>query len=316
MTFLAPGWFALLAVVAAIAVAYVVLQQRRRHYAIRFTNLELLESVAPRRPGWRRHVAAGGMALALVALIFGIARPARIERIPKSTATIMLVLDTSGSMMADDVAPSRIEAATSAARKFINALPPRLTVGLVTFDRSTRLLSPPTADHALVARSLDGLQTSGGTATGDAIYTALDAISASGGAGVTNGKQTAAIVLLSDGATTIGRPVDEAAQAAAEQKVPITTIAFGTANGVAVVQGRDIPVPADPATMKAVADASGGAFFEAFSAKELQKVYRAIGNRVGYDIKRHEISMTFVGVALALALLALAASLVWTGRLL
>jgi len=316
MTFLAPGWFALLAVVAAFGVAYALLQRKRRHYAVRFTNLDLLASVAPRRPGWRRHVIAAVMAMGMVALIVAVAQPARIERVPKSTATIMLVLDTSGSMTATDVSPSRIEAATDAARKFVDDLPSRLSVGLLTFDRSTRLLAPPTQDHAVVTRALGHLETGGGTATGDAIYAALDAITASGGAGTTRGKQTAAIVLLSDGATTIGRSVDEAARYAAEQNVPITTIAFGTSDGVAHVQGNDVPVPSDPATMQAVAAASGGSFFEAFSGSQLRRVYRAIGNRVGYDIRRHEIGATFAGVALVIVLLAAGASLLWSGRLL
>jgi len=316
MTFLAPGWFGLLLVVAGFAIAYVVLQRRRRHYAVRFTNLDLLASVAPRRPGWRRHVIAAGLMAGMVALILAVAQPARIERVPKSTATIMLVLDTSGSMTATDVSPSRIEAATSAARRFVDDLPRRLSVGLLTFDRSTRLLAPPTQDHTVVDAALARLETGGGTATGDAIYAALDAISASGGAGATKGRQTAAIVLLSDGATTTGRPVEEAAQYAAEQKVPITTISFGTPNGVANVQGNDIPVPSDPATMKLVADTSGGTFFEAFSAGQLRSVYRAIGQRVGYDIRRHEIGGTFAGVALVIVLLAAGASLLWSGRLL
>lgn len=307
MTFLASERLWLLVVVAALVVAYFVLQQRRRHYAVRFTNLELLASVAPKRPGWRRHVSAGLVGLALVGVVLGLARPTRDERVPKEAATVMLVVDTSVSMEATDVAPDRLRAAQAAARTFVDGIPDGLLVGLVAFDGSTRLLAAPTTDHAVVDQALEQLATGPGTAAGEGIYAALGAIT---------DKRSAAIVLLSDGVTTVGRPVEEAAAAAARQGVPVTTIAFGTDAGTVEVQGQTVPVPADPVTMSAVAETTGGTFFEVFSADQLRDVYRDIGRRVGYEMERREIGMTFVAVAFVLLLFALVAALVWTGRLL
>jgi len=316
MTFLSADRLWLLLVVAGLAAAYLVVQSRRRDYAVRFTNLELLASVAPRRPGWRRHVPAAAMALALALLVLGLARPARDERVPKEAATIMLVVDVSASMQATDVAPTRLQAAREAAHSFVKDLPSRLRLGLVSFDRTTRVIAPPTADHAVVEAGIDALTTGPGTAAGDAIFVALDAITSAGGAGTTNGKQTAAIVLLSDGVTTVGTPVDQAAQAAVEQGVPVTTIAFGTENGTVDIGGRLIPVPADSAAMSGLAHTTGGAFFEAASGKELKGVYGRIGTRVGYTTEQKEIGMVFVGVSLVVLVAALGAALVWTNRLL
>lgn len=315
MTFLAPHWLWLLTAVVALAAAYVVLQGRRRHYAVRFTNLDLLASVAPRRPGWRRHVPAAAMGLAAAALVVGLARPAWEVRVPEEAATLMVVIDTSVSMEATDVEPNRLEAASEAAGSFVESLPDRLLVGLVSFDRGTRVMSP-TRDHEAVEVALRRLTTGPGTAAGEAIYAALDAIASAGGAGRADGKQTAAIVLLSDGVTTIGRPVEMAAATAAEQGVPVTTIAFGSSGGMVMVQGEPIPVPADPETMAAVADTTGGRFFEAFSADQLRSVYSDIGSRVGFRTEKRDVGMRFVAVGATVLLLALGSSIFWSGRML
>lgn len=315
MRFLAGERLLLLLVVAALAAAYVVLQGRRRQYAVRFTNLDLLASVAPRRPGWRRHVPAAAMALALAGLVVGIARPARDVKVPKEAATVMLVVDVSASMMATDVEPTRLEAATDAALSFVDDLPDRLRLGLVAFDRTTRVIAPPTTDHQAVELGLQGLSVGPGTAAGDAIFVALDAITTAGGAGQTDGEQTAAIVLLSDGVTTVGSPVQDAAQAAVEQGVPVTTIAFGTEGGTVDIAGRLVPVPADPATMTSLAESTGGGFFEAASGEELRGVYEDIGTRVGYTTEEREVGMTFVVLSLVLLVGALGAALVWMGRI-
>ena len=314
MTFLAPGRLFLLVLVVALAAVYVVVQRQRRHYAVRFTNLDLLASVAPRRPGWRRHVPAALMGLALAAMVVAIARPARDERVPKQTATVMLVLDTSVSMEATDVSPSRLRAATSAALDFVDELPPRLRLGLVAFDRTARVLAPPTTDHESVEMGIRQLRTGPGTAAGDAIYVALESIAAAGGAGTTDGEQTAAIVLLSDGVTTVGRPVAQAAAAAAEEGVPVTTIAFGTDSGTVEVLGRVLSVPADPEAMTALAEVTGGSFFEAASGDELRSVYDDIGTRVGYTIEQREIGTTFVAAAVVALTVAVGTGLLWSGR--
>lgn len=316
MTFLAGSRLWLLLLVVGLAAAYVLLQNRRKDYAVRFTNLELLASVAPKRPGWRRHVPAAAMALALAGMVVGLAHPARDEKVPKEAATVMLVVDVSASMQSTDVTPTRLQAARDAADSFVAELPERLRVGLVSFDRTSRVISPPTTDHGLVRSGILNLTTGPGTAAGDAIFVALDAITSAGGAGTTNGKQTAAIVLLSDGATTVGTSVEQAAQAALEQGVPVTTIAFGTADGTVDIGGRVIAVPADPASMTDLAEVTGGAFFQAASGKQLKGVYSKIGSRVGYTTEQKEIGMVFVAFSMVLLLAGMGAALVWTGRLL
>ena len=308
MRFLAPERLALLILVLLLAGLYVVLQHRRRHYAARFTNVDLLASVAPRRPGWRRHVSAAAMALALAATVVSLARPVRDERVPREQATIMLAVDTSASMEATDVAPTRMDAARSAAAEFVDALPARLRIGLVAFDRNTRVLATPTTDRGAVLGALDRLTTGPGTATGEGLLAAIDALAGA--------EEASAIVLLSDGVRTVGRPVEQAAAAAAERNIPVTTIAFGTDDGTLDVEGRRLPVPSDPETMAAVADSTGGLFFEAFSAEDLGQVYEDVGTVVGYEVEEREMSAAFATAGLVVLVAAIAAGLAWTGRIL
>jgi Ca-activated chloride channel family protein len=317
MNFLSPERLLLLAVVAALAGLYVWVQRRRRHAAVRYTNLAVLAAVAPPRPGWRRHVPAAAVAVALSALVVAIAEPVHQVRVPKEAATVMMVIDVSASMDATDVEPSRLEAATAAAKTFVGDLPPQVRVGLVSFDRIARVVASPTVDHQAVLDGIDRLILGTGTATGEAIYTALDALAAAndtaGAAATTSGGS--AMVLLSDGVPTVGRPVLGAAQDAAERGVPISTIAFGTSSGTVTVQGRLVSVPADPDTMASVAEITSGKFFKAVSAKELRSVYKDIGTRVGYETEQRDAS----GPPLTLAVIALLAAsglaLLWNGRL-
>lgn len=315
MTLMAGQWLWLLSGVAAVVALYVALQARRRRYAVRFANLPLLASVAPRRPGWRRHLPAGLLALSLAALSIAMARPARVERVPREEATVMLAIDTSASMAATDVSPTRLDAARSAATSFVDELPARLRIGIVTFDRAARVISPPTTDHDVVREALRDLVTGPGTAAGEGIFASLAAIQASATSESTEGS-VAAIVLLSDGVTTVGRPVQEAASAAAEARVPVSTIAFGTDTGAVEYAGQLVPVPADPDTMREVAEATSGHFFEAGSAEQLRQVYENIGTRVGYTIEKREMTTAVVGLAIVLLLLGVAGALFWTGRLL
>lgn len=145
----------LLVGVAALAVMYVVLQRRRRQYAVRFTNIALLEAVAPNRPGWRRHATAAAFLVAITALVVAFARPTHDEKVPRERATVVVAIDTSLSMKADDVSPSRIAAAKAAAKAFVDQLPPKINVGLVSFDGNARLDVSPTTDRAKVKRSID-----------------------------------------------------------------------------------------------------------------------------------------------------------------
>jgi len=317
MNFLSPGRLALLLVVAALAGLYVWIQRRRRHAAVRFTNLAVLAEVAPANPGWRRHVPAAAVGLALAALVVAIAEPVHQVRVPKEAATVMMVIDVSASMDATDVSPTRLEAATAAAKTFVSDLPPQVRVGLVSFDRFARVVASPTVDHQAVLGGIDRLILGTGTATGEAIYTALDALAAANdtaGAAATS-QGGSAMVLLSDGVPTVGRPVLGAAQDAADRGVPISTIAFGTADGTVTVQGRLVSVPADPDTMASVAEITSGKFFKAVSAKELRSVYKDIGTRVGYETEQRDASGPIITLAVVALLVASGLALMWNGRL-
>jgi Ca-activated chloride channel homolog len=243
-------------------------------------------------------------------------------RTPRQRGAVMLTLDTSGSMVANDVVPTRLAAAQAEARRFVDALPPGVQVGLVSFNTTATVLVSPTTDRSTVTAAIAGLQAGGGTATADAIELDLSAIAAlPRGAG---GKAApAAIVLMSDGSPTIGRgnlsptgAVTAAAAAAKQANVPISTIAFGTPSGTIVARGQVAPVPADPAAMAQIAALSGGHTFTAQSTSQLKAVYRQIGRAVGYDVHRRDVSAWFATCALIAAVVAGACALVFNQRLL
>jgi Ca-activated chloride channel family protein len=321
MTFLSAGRLWLLVAPVALLVAYLAAQRLRQRDVVRFTDVDLLSSVAPTRTGWQRHIGAALLLVTLVLLTVGFARPAATTRTPQKSATVILALDTSASMAADDVTPNRLTAAKSEAAAFVRGLPTGLKVGLVTFDTSARVLVPATSDRAAVLAGVASLQTGAGTATADAIDLSLAAIRALPKAA--SGKpQPAAIVLMSDGSPTIGRggeppgvAVDDEASSAKAAGVPIDTIAFGTAEGTVTIRGQTVPVPSDPVAMARIAHESGGKSFTAKSANQLHSVYDQIGRAVGYVVHKHEVTAWFTGAALALAALAGAAALYWSSRL-
>lgn len=318
MSYLEPVRLWLLLAVVAFAVLYVVLQRRRRQYAIRFTNLTLLEAVAPRRPGWRRHATAAAFLVALTALVVAFARPTHDEKVPRERATVVVAIDVSLSMQATDVEPSRLDAVKTAAKAFVDQLPPTINIGLVSFAASSRVDVSPTTDRAKIKRAIDLLDLQEGTAIGEAIFSSLSAIAQQGVADDSAREQIPArIVLMSDGKTTQGRPNALAIDAARKAKVPVSTIAFGTDHGEIVVpqEPLPVPVPVDKAALQDIADQTGGSFFAAASAPELEKVYADIGSSIGFDLEPREISSWFVGIALLALITTAAMSLAWFNRL-
>jgi Ca-activated chloride channel homolog len=321
MSFLSAWRLVLLVLPVALLVGYLWAQRRRHTQVLRFTSVDLLDSVAPRRQGWQRHVPAAAMLLALVVLTLAFAEPAMAMRTPKDRATIMLTLDTSASMTATDVAPSRLDAIQTQASQFVEDLPSGIQVGLVSFDSSARLLVPPTTDRAQLTAAITALSVGPGTATAAGIRQSLDAIAAVP-EGASGKPVPAAIVLMSDGTPTIGDgqlSATEAAAAATQEArakdVPIDTIAFGTSGGVVTIQGQDVPVPYDPEAMAQIAKDSGGRSFTAESADQLGSIYAQIGRDVAYTVQTRELTAAFAGVALMIAVLAAAGSLLWTQRL-
>ncbi|BCJ77605.1 membrane protein [Catellatospora sp. IY07-71] len=315
--FLEPWWLLALLPVLALAAAYAcrhLLRRFRRDTALPFSNLELLRSLVPRGLGWRRHVAAATFLAALFALVAALARPSLEVEEPLERATIILAIDVSLSMQAGDVEPTRMEAAQAAAKDFVTELPGSYNLGLVSFAKSANVLVSPGKDREAVTEAIDALQMAEATATGEAVLTSLDAIKAVPGAGA-EGPPPARIVLLSDGYRTYGRSIEEAAAAAVEANVPVTTIAFGTDTGMVDIAGQMQRVPVDREALAQLAETTGGFFYEAASAAELAQVYQDMGSSIGHRTVPKEIGQWFAGVALLFGLAAGSLSLLWASRL-
>lgn len=305
----------LLAVVA-LACAYGYVQYQRQGYAVRFTNLELLDKVAPQRPDWRRHIPPILLLLGLTVGLFGFADPARPELVPGERATIIMAIDTSLSMLAEDVNPSRIGGAKEAAVSFLDGLPEELNVGLVSFNGIASVRVAPTTNRAAVRAAVNGLELGEATAIGEAILAGLESIEDML-AGAGQGLPPARIVLMSDGETTVGRSDDVAIEAAQQAAIPVSTIAFGTDGGFIVLDNdpNPIPVPVNRDALASIADATGGEFFAAASTDELRQVYADIGSSIGFEEEKVSIASTVIGIALVLLFAAAALSLLWSNRL-
>ncbi len=318
--FLEPSRLWLLVVVAALIALYVAMQFTKPRYTVRFSNLDLLDSVAPKRPGWRRHLSAACFAVALTLLVVSFAQPVMTVQVPQERTTVMLAFDTSLSMAAEDVEPNRFIAAQTAAKEFVNELPDRLNVGLVGFAGTAQLLVPPTQDHEDVLAAIDGLELDKATAIGDAVALSLDVIEDQA-VGVEEGQPDAAIVLISDGETTVGLPTEDAIPLAQEAGVAVTTIAYGTADGQIMVDedgdgvGQLTPVPVNVEELRALAEGTGGRAFTAESASDLRTVYEELGSTIGFEEEQKDVAYRFVGAGLAMMLVAAGFSLRWFSRL-
>ncbi|WP_434442722.1 VWA domain-containing protein [Lentzea sp. E54] len=315
--FVAPWWFLLLVAVAVLAAAYVMVQRMRRKRVLRFTNLELLEKVAPKRERWSRHVPAAFLLAALALLTVALAGPTSEQRVPRNRATVMLVVDVSLSMKATDVKPSRLEAAQVAAKSFTEGLTPGINLGLISFAGSATVLVAPTTDRAAVSQSIDGLKLAQSTATGDGLAAALASIDSFGKVvGGAEGPPPARIVLMTDGKETVGtRKAFDVAEDAKKAGVPISTISFGTEDGVVDIEGRQQSVPVDDDSMKEIAKISGGEFFKAASAEELRRVYDTLGEQIGYEKKQADASKPWLLLGTLTAMFAAAAALLLGQRL-
>ena len=322
MTLLTPWRLVFLVAVALLAVLYLLLQRRRRTYALRFAASDLFDSVAPKRPGLRRHLPAFVFLVSLAVLVVAFAQPARQVRVPRERATVIVAIDVSLSMEATDVEPDRLQAAQAAASRFIDELPPTLNVGIVSFAGTATVLVPPTRDRLPAQQAIDNLRLAESTAIGEAIFTSLDAL-ANAPSDETDELPPARIVLLSEGETTVGRPDAAAVEAAREAEIPVSTIAFGTEFGTIVyddpaterTETERIPVPVREDNLRAIADATDGAFFSAASLEELEAVYTDIGSAVGFELVDREITDWFVGGGLVLLALSAGLSLLWFQRL-
>jgi Ca-activated chloride channel family protein len=298
--------------------AFYLLRQRRRHaYVVRFTDPDLIDTVAPRRPGRRRHVVAAVYLAATALLVVAAARPALATEVPNEP-TVVLAFDTSISMEATDIAPSRIAAAREAAHRFIAVVPAGVRIGLVAFDQTARVVIPPTTSKTVLDRAIDRLSLGEGTAIGEAIYTSLDVLAAdesTSSASADAEQAGGSIVLMSDGDTTVGRPEDDAAREARRRGVPVSTVAFGTDQGTVIVDFVPVPVPVDREALRKIAETTGGTMFEAESAEEVVSVFEDLGEGVGTRTEPREITDGLALAALMTAVLAAIGSLVWFARI-
>src|SRR5215216_4031855 len=311
-------FFLILFVVVGIVGLYIVVQLARHKRMLRFANMELLESVAPKRPTRWRHLPAILLVLALVLFTVAMAGPTRDVRIPRNRAVVMLVIDVSQSMRATDVSPNRLAATQEAAKQFVDQMTPGVNLGLISYAGTATVLVSPTTNRDASKNAIDKLQVADRTATGEAIFTALQAISTVGA--VIGGGDTpppARIVLMSDGKETVPSNPDNpkgaftAARTAKDQGVPISTVSFGTPNGTVDMDGQRTPVPVDDEMLKKIAELSGGEAFTASSLEQLKEVFTDLQEQIGYETRKGDASAGWLRLgALVLALAALAAMLI------
>jgi Ca-activated chloride channel family protein len=331
-----------LAVVPFAVWAHFAVRRRRMRFAVRYSNLDVLARVVEDVPAWRRNLPAALYLLALSVLLVGFARPEATVLVPRERATVVLVMDTSGSMKANDVRPTRLDAAKAAARTFMGQLPERFQVGMVSFADEAQILTQPTVDRAAVRAAIESLEAQGATAMGDAVVEALrlnrerpaatqsprplvptpTPVPSAPPVGERRGREDLdAVLLLSDGYNTSGdiEPM-EAAVRARDVGVPVYTIALGTPDGVlqapdAFGQIRSVQVPPDYDTLRSIAEETDAEFFMAPNSDDLRKIYENLGSRIGFVRDKEEVTYAFAGAGLLLAAAGMVLSALWGGRL-
>jgi len=315
MSFREPLLLAGLVFVPLALLAYWLAQRRRRRYAIRYPAVDVLAGVAGKARG--RHLPALLALLSLAALGIALGRPERTVAVEQRQGTVMLVHDTSGSMQATDVKPDRLSAAREAARTLVRSLPEEFRLGVISFNTRVEQASEPTTDRAQVLRALDALKVTGGTAMGDGLQLGITAIRAP--VTGTDGRPQrlpGAIVLLSDGASTKGSDPRKVAQEAKRLRIPIYAVALGTPDGMLrQPDGKLTPVPPDTATLESIARTTGGRFFTAPTARDLEAVYANLGRGLATRKEKQEITAAFAGGGLALLLAGIVTGLLRNGRL-
>lgn len=321
MTFESPLYLLALIAVPAIVAAYLVGHRRRVAIAARFASPPLFPNVVNRAPGWRRHLPPAVLLVALAALLVGVARPKAQISVPRENATVMLAVDTSRSMAAEDVRPTRLAAERAAVREFLAEAPTKYRVGLVAFATDARVVAPPTHDRELVRQAVAQLRTGEGTALGDAIAKAVQVGRAAGSDPAQRRAPTpTAVLLLSDGRQDGGDVTpDRAAELARRGRVPVYTVALGTPDGVVEVPVAGgyrarVRVPPDPNTLRRIALLTGGRFFAAPTGADLKAVYRDLASRLGREKEWREVTVAFAGGGALLLLVGGGLAAAWFRR--
>jgi len=317
-----PWWLLALLVVVALAAAYVWNELRRRRNTMRFTNLGVLEKIAPKRPGRVRHAPVALILVALACLVVALAGPLATEQVPRNRATVMLAIDVSLSMRATDVSPSRLQTAEQAATEFVDQLPPGINLGLVSFAGTATVLVSPTRDRDTVKRAISTLQLAESTATGEAIQASLASIR-SVATQIQGPEQPppGRIILLSDGKQTIPSDLEAprgaftAADQAKQQDVPISAISFGTDYGEIEIEGRPVPVAVADSDMQEIARRSGGDFSKAASQQDLRATYDTLREQIGYESQEVDTGGDWLMAGTILVVIGLGAAFALGARL-
>ncbi len=342
MSLIWPQMLALLALLPLLVALYFWLLARQRRATVRVASIAIAKLALGRGPGWRRHLPPLLLLLALTTLLLAVARPTATLRLPLAERTIMLAMDVSGSMRAEDVKPNRLVASQEAAKSFVNKLPREVRVGVVAFAGTAAVVQAPTASRDDVIKAIDRFQLQRGTATGSGIILSLatlfpdDGIEIQHVTGQRNfpGKDfaakqeatkrppaapgsynSAAIIMLTDGQRTTGPDPLDAARMAADHGIRVYTVGVGTTSGETIgFEGWSMRVRLDEETLKNISLLTHGEYFYAGTAEDLKQVYEGLSSRMVVERKETEVTALFAALGALLALLSAGLSLWWFGR--
>jgi len=312
VSFASPAWLAALVLVPLALIAHLASRARARRYAVRFSAVPTLRLAAEAEPSWRRHLPALLLLAALGVLALALARPQTTVRVPIGGAAVVLVTDHSGSMVANDVAPTRLGAVQTAARTFIGQLPPAARVGVVTFSTGVSAVQPPSTDHARAVATIDAQSANGATDTGDALTQAIDQLHQYAP------HSPSAVVLLSDGAWNTGQDPVTVATQTSSRPIPIYTVALGTPDATIPSPdgfGPPVAVPPDPQTLARISQVSHGQAFSAQDEARLNSIYKQLGAQLATTRHARDVTALVAGGGLLLLLAAGVLSLAMSGRL-
>jgi Ca-activated chloride channel homolog len=334
MSFLWTPALLLLLIVPVLIAAYILMQRRRKKYALRYASLSLVKEALGRGPGIRRHIPPALFLLGLTILIVALARPVMVVTLPGQEGTVILTIDVSGSMAADDLKPNRMEAAKAAARAFVQRQPSSVQIAVVSFSDNAFMVQAPTNDQDAVIAAINRLSPQRGTAIGRGIQVSLNAIS-DNPSGDTAGRNSqngqplpsptpmpkgqyapAVMVLLTDGENNQFPDPLEVAQTASDRGVRIYTVGVGSAEGTILhIGGRSIRTRLDEDTLKQIAQATDGTYYNASNEQDLRKIYENLDTHLVLKTEKTEITAIFTGAGILLSLVASTLSLLWFSRL-
>ncbi|MEO7245373.1 MAG: VWA domain-containing protein [Rubrivivax sp.] len=342
MSFQWPTLLWTLAALPLLVWLYVWLLRRRRRQTVRLASVAIARQALGKGPGWRRHVPPLLMLLALAALLLATARPTATITLPLAQRTIILAMDVSGSMRAEDVKPNRLVASQEAAKSFVQGLPRDARVGVISFAGTAAVVQAPTTSREDVIAAIDRFQLQRATATGSALVLSVATLFPDDGIEIQHitgqrkfpggplgdekpkkvftpvepgSYSSAAIIMLTDGQRTTGPDPLEAAKLAAERGIRVYTVGVGTKEGEIIgFEGWSMRVRLDEDTLKTVSSMTLGEYFYAGTAEDLKKVYESLSSRMVVERKETEISALFAALGALLTVLAAGLSVWWFGR--